>query len=66
MKPIDVETFLDSSIVDLDERCAMWYYGLNAFAERWDEVLKAKWMLLSIEQGQIQTEVKKPCGLLTK
>lgn len=58
MKKIDVETFLDSSIPELDVRCAMWQYNVNAFAEQWDEVLKAKWLLLSIEQGRIESEVK--------
>ena len=56
MKKIDVGTFLDNSIVDIDERLAMWNYDLSSYMHQWDRVLAAKWMLLSIEQGRIESK----------
>lgn len=57
-KIIDVHSFIDNSIEDMGERCAMWAHDVYAFTERWELVLEAKWNLVSIAQGQIQSEVK--------
>jgi len=58
MKKIDVGSFIDSSIVDLEERSIMWEYALSSYCGQWDRVLRAKWILASIQQGRIQSEVR--------
>lgn len=35
----------------------MWKYGVNAFQGNWTKVLAAKWVLASVSQGDIQSEV---------
>lgn len=53
-----VDSFIDNSIPDIEERLAMWAHDVFAFTEMWQLVLESKWTLASIAQGQIQTEVE--------
>jgi hypothetical protein len=55
---IDVESFLDNKIPDVEERLAYWQYELCAYMNQWELVLETKWLFASMAQGRIESHVK--------